>query len=342
MASRLPAGEQYGAFQFTGITDRMRRRSNPTIIDVAEAAGVSKSLVSLAIRGDAGVSEGTRARILQVADELGYRSNRWASSLVRGRSQLVGVLLTDLRNAYHTDVVVGVEDAATDLGLEVIVSHGRRDPDLLTERLESLLRLGVDGIVVVSAHTPPEVLAKAAAQTPTVVVGRPRTLPEGVSQVSNHDELGARLAVEHLVGLGHRRIAYLQASDSPAAVARRTSYEEALQAHGLGSQVLRMGELPRLADRGPGAPTAVFASNDRGAALVLGEAHDLGLSIPGDLAVMGYDDTELARLVRPMLTSVAQPRLTLGRRAMEIIQADEVVREVHPPELVVRASTFPG
>lgn len=309
-----------------------------TIVDVARQAGVSKSLVSLAIRNDPGVSARTRQRILQVADELGYRSNMWARSLVRGQTQLIGVLLTDLRNAYHTDIVVGVEDAAAERDFHVVISHGRRDPALLASQLDSLVSLGVDGIVVISAHTPREALAQAVRTTPVVVVGRPADLPERVSQIRNDDAAGARLAVEHLLGLGHRRISYLQASGSLAARVRRDSYRETMEDAGLPGQVLEPDGFDAAlasADRF----TAVFASNDRGAAEALGQIHDAGLRVPADVAVVGYDDTDLARLMRPKLTSIGQPRLEMGRRALEIVCSGDVVREVFPPVLVPRSST---
>ncbi|NLE98162.1 MAG: LacI family transcriptional regulator, partial [Propionibacterium sp.] len=120
-------------------------RNRTTIVDVARVAGVSKSLVSLAIRDDPGVSEETRARILRVAEDLGYRSNLWARSLVQGSTGLVGVLLTDLSNDYHTDVVIGLEDAATERGLGVLIGHGRRDAERLTAQLDRFVQLGVDG-----------------------------------------------------------------------------------------------------------------------------------------------------------------------------------------------------
>lgn len=317
----------------------MRSRSTPTIIDVARAAGVSKSLVSLAVRGEPGVSTESRTRILKIAEDLGYRSNRWASSLVRGRSQLIGVLLTDLRSAYHTDVVIGVEDAAAEQGLETVVSHGRRDPGTLAARLDSLVRLGVDAVVVVSAHAPMSALAQAAESVPVVVVGRPRRLPATVSRVCNDDEAGARLAVEHLIAQGHERIAYLQASESAAALARRDAYRKVLEEHALPTTVLSDPADLSVSEDEP--VTAVFASTDLGAGAVLGWAYDAGCRVPEDLAVVGYDDTDLAVTLRPTLTSVAQPRLAMGRRALEIVSGEEIVREVFPPTLVVRRSSTP-
>lgn len=319
-----------------------------TILDVARAAGVSKSAVSLALRGDPGLGVGTRASIVAEAERLGYRQNRWARSLVQGRTGLVGVLLTDLSNDYQTEIVHGIEDAAEQAGLEVVLSHGRRDPELLERRLAQLGDLGVDGVVVMSAMLPPAVLAEAAARQPVVVVGRMEDLPAGIGSVANHDEVGARLAVEHLLGLGHRRIAHLTMSPRAAARARRRAYEEAIAAAGLGECVRvaqewdgGVAELVAAAGE-PSGPTAVFASNDRGAAAVVGAALDRGLRVPEDLSVVGYDNTALAQALRPALTSVDQPRPEIGGLAMaqlaELMAGGEARHEVVEPELVVRGS----
>lgn len=307
-----------------------------TIIDVAKAAGVSKSLVSLAIRNDPGVSPATRERILKVAEELGYRSNVWARSLVRGSTNIIGVLLTDLSNPYHTDVVVGVEDAAREAGQEVLISHGRREPALLAAQLRQFGALAVDGIVVISAHTPADVLEEVARATPIVIVARPPEIPEGVSSIRNDDEAGARLATQHLLDGGRERVVFLLNSSSKSAAARRDSYIATMEAAGMPHRVLGPEDLTLQAF---GDIDGIVAANDRGAVQALGDASDAGVRVPEDLAIVGYDDSQLARIVRPQLSSVDQPRLAMGRRAIEVLRGGEVVREVFAPELVVRDSS---
>lgn len=323
--------------------------ARPTIVDVAKAAGVSKSLVSLAIRDSPGVSASTRAHILEVAQRLGYRSNAWARSLARGRSHLIGVLLNDLHSGYHTDIVNGVEDAAADAGFGVVLSHGRRDGDVLAERLEALAALGVEGVVIVSGQVRLDALTRAATGRPVVVVGRPDAVPDAVSQVSNDDRLGARLAVHHLAALGHRRIAHVASSRRRAALDRAESYAQTMRELGLAEWVRTVApdEVARvaagIAAREPDAPTAVFAANDRLAGTAVGAAFDAGVVVPAQLSVVGYDDTELARMLRPALTSVDQPRAAMGRRAMELLSellgGGAARREVIEPTLVVRDST---
>ncbi|WP_298941901.1 LacI family DNA-binding transcriptional regulator [uncultured Microbacterium sp.] len=326
---------------------RAPRDRPPTIHDVAAEAGVSKSLVSLAVRGDAGVRAETRARILDAADRLGYRSNPWARSLARGRSQTVGVLLDDLRSGYHTDVVHGVEDAAEANGMSVVIADGRRDRDVLRTRLERMLALGLDGVVIVSGQADADAIGDFARRVPLVVVGRPVGLPPGVGQVSNDDRTGMRLAVHHLVALGHRRIAHLSGSARPAAVARRDSYRTAMHELGLESHAVVESDavslIARVADGAAGAPTAVCCANDRLAVDLIGRAFDAGVPVPRSLSVAGYDDIDLASTLRPTLTSVDQPRRDMGALALkqltDMLAGHPARHEVATPTLVVREST---
>ena len=308
----------------------------PTIVDVARAAGVSKSLVSAALRGEAGVSAASRERVAAAADQLGYRTNGWAQRLVSGRSDLVGVLLTDLRNEYHTDIVNGIEDAAHEAGFGVILSHGRRDRRLLLDRLQGLIDLGVDAVIAVTGHLDAGALAAASARVPLVVVGRPESVPDGAGWVRNNDEEGARLAVAHVLSLGHERIGFVQGSARPASRARRGAYRS------LVADPREFAGAEEFFADGSGL-TAVFATNDRLGAELLAGAADRGRRVPDDLAVVGYDNTELSRLVRPALTSVDQPRGEMGTAAMAqalaLLGSGRAEHLVVAPTLVVRGST---
>lgn len=354
-----------GTFQERGPKERLRAARvccagrvpptrRPTIIDVAAAAGVSKSLVSLALRAEPGVSEATRARILHAAEDLGYRSNVWARNLVRGGENLIGVLITDLGNSYHTDVVLGLEEAAQEQGLSVMVAHGMRSTERLVAQLHRQLALGVAAVVVVSSWLPPDLLEASARAAPLVVVGRLPVAVPGLDTINNDDAAGTRLAVEHLASLGHERIAHLGISNRPAAQQRRAAYATTMRARGLAEHIVVVGPddvtegvatLLRATARADGTgPTAVFASNDLGASRVLDAAIDRGLGVPGDLAVVGYDNSTLARTVRPRLTSVDQPRADMGRLALTLVVERlegrvEPRHEVVAPRLVVRGST---
>lgn len=345
-----PAGTE------TLLPGRGRRAGRkPTIHDVAEVAGVSKSAVSLAIRNQRGVSEATREHILNIAQELGYRSNVWARSLVQGRTGLIGILLQDLGNSYHRDVTAGVEDAAVENDLRLVIGHGRRDAKRLHAELDSLLALGVEGVVIVSSWVPPQYLEKIGKRVPVVVVGR---LPEpvsGIDTVANRDEIGARQAVEHLIELGHTRIAHLTGSARPAAMHRRGAFSELMRKllPGVDPQVEGPKQLEAAIrylvfqiQEEKGAPTAVFTQNDRVAADLVGASLDAGLRLPEQLSIVGYDNSSVCRMLRPQLTSVDQPRSRMGQMALEMLSERITGRteDKHvtiAPNLVVRESTAP-
>ncbi|WP_030158837.1 LacI family DNA-binding transcriptional regulator [Glycomyces sp. NRRL B-16210] len=322
-------------------------RRRPTIIDVAAHAGVSKSLVSLALRGDDGVGPATRDRILRSAAELGYRSNAQARALVQGRTGQIGVIVTDLRNPYHAEVALGVEEAAEVEGFGTFLANGRRDPTRLAAQVEAMIGHNVEGLIVVSSRVDPDALAVAAKRLPIVVVGRPETTPEGLDTVSNDDIDGARQAAEHLISLGHKDIAFATTSSRPAARARLQGYEAALRSAGLTPRTHRVPDESRHeaidALLSSGA-TAVMANNDVLAIECLGRAHELGLQVPARLSLIGYDDTELAARSWPRLTSIDQHRPILGRTALALLKSrlegrTEDRHEVIPPTLVKRDST---
>lgn len=323
------------------------RTRRPTIIDVAAHAGVSKSLVSLALRGDDGVGAATRVRILRSAAELGYRLNAQARALVQGRTGQIGVIVTDLRNPYHAEVALGVEEAAEAEGFGTFLANGRREPDRLAAQVEAMIGHNVEGLVIVSSRVDPEVLAAAVERLPIVVVGRPETATAGLDTVANDDVDGARQATAHLIDLGHKDIAFATTSDRPAARARLQGYETTLRAAGLAPRVHRIPDATRRSAIDAllsGGATGIVANNDVLAVECLGRAHELGLPVPARLSLIGYDDTELAARSWPRLTSVDQHRPDLGRTALALLRSrlagrTEDRREVIAPTLVKRDST---
>jgi DNA-binding LacI/PurR family transcriptional regulator len=337
------------------VTPAAARR--PTILDVAARAGVSKSAVSLALRGSPGISDATRARILSCAEDLGYRGNRLARALVEGRSALVGVVLNDLSNPYHTEIVAGIEDGATAMGATTLLTHGQRDPHRTTLQVEMLLGLNVEGLVLVGSRVPVAALERLGRTLPTIVVGRLEAPVPGVDTIANDDEAGARSAVRHLATLGHEHVAHVSASTRPAALSRRRAYLATMDDLGLGHRAVVHArdrtagteeDLDLVARRAVADPrtTAVFASNDVAALAVMDAASAAGRSLPGDLSVVGYDNSTIARIVRPRLTSVDQPRPLMGTLAAEMLAERLAGRttdrhEVLPPTLVVRDSTAP-
>ncbi|GGM95024.1 LacI family transcriptional regulator [Thermopolyspora flexuosa] len=324
---------------------------------MAERAGVSKSLVSLVLRGSPHVSEHRREAVLQAARELGYRPNAVARSLVEGRTHLVGALVADLHNPFYAEFLDGLQESLHGEGLRLLIGSGRFDPAFEDEAVEAFLELRVDGLVLLGVAPSSDTLAEAAAYTPTVVVGERDVELDGVDIVVDDDQLGARLAIDHLVQHGHRRIAHIEGSPSSAARYRCEGYLVAMRRHGLAPYIMvEQGESSEeggkkaalaLLRRDP-RPTAIFATNDIVALGVLAAAKELGLRVPEDLSIVGYDNTHLAALNQISLTSVDQPRRAMGRSAAALL-SDRIsgpgkpsrMREVSP-SLVVRNSTGPA
>jgi DNA-binding LacI/PurR family transcriptional regulator len=328
-------------------------RPRPTIRNVAERAGVSKSLVSLVLRGSPHVSEHRRQAVLQAARELGYRPNAVARSLVEGRTHLVGALVADLHNPFYAEFLDGLQESLHGDGLRMLIGNSQWDPAFEDEAVEAFLELRVDGLVLLGIAPTSETLIEATSYTPTVVVGERDIELEGVDIVVDDDQLGARLAIDHLVGFGHKRIAHIE-GPRPS---RCEGYLVAMRRHSLAPYIMvetadsseEGGKQAALAllTRDPG-PTAIFAGNDVVALGVLAAAAELGLKVPDDLSVVGYDNTQLSASGQISLTSVDQPRRTMGRSAAALL-SDRIgdpakvarLRQV-TPELIVRRSTGPA
>ncbi|GAA4238235.1 LacI family DNA-binding transcriptional regulator [Actinomadura meridiana] len=299
------------------------------------------------------MSERRRQAVLQAARELGYRPNAVARSLVEGRTRLIGAIVADLHNPFFAEFLDGLQESLHGAGLRMLVGSGRWDPLFEAEAVEAFLEMRVDGLVLLSVV--PESLKEAAASVPVVVVGERDVV--GVDIVVDDDELGASLAVDHLVELGHRRIAHIEGARSTTARYRRAGYEKAMHRHGLTAEiVVEAGDFTEdggyraaraLLRRDP-RPTAIFAPNDLVATGALSAADEFGMRVPTQLSIVGYDNTHLAAIRHISLTSVDQPRRDMGRVAAEMLTARigdpaRVARQnLVVPHLVVRSTTGPA
>ncbi|MFI5524912.1 LacI family DNA-binding transcriptional regulator [Streptomyces platensis] len=338
----------------------------PTIRGVAERAGVSKSLVSLVLQDSPRVSDTKRQAVLDAIEELGYRPNAAARSLVARRTHTVGVLLNDMRNPWFVEVLDGLNSLLQAHGLRMLMADGRLDRRTGQGFARTFQELRVDGLVVVGTLPDTDGLAEVAARLPTVIAGNHEPRLPHADLVANDDERGARLATEHLIGLGHRRIAHI-AGQGLVGELRRRGFEAAMRAHGLtGSAVVTSGDgteeggyraavrllTPPPVPARPGArppaaqrPTALFAFNDISGVGALSAAQELGLRIPADLSLVGYDNTYLARIRHLWLNSVNNASHEVGRRAARCL-LDRMERPDAPagqqlvaPELEIRGST---
>jgi DNA-binding LacI/PurR family transcriptional regulator len=325
-----------------------------TIRTVAERAGVSKSLVSLVLRDSPHVSPARREAVQQAMDELGYRPNAIARQLTTRRTQTIGVLLNDLRNPWFVDCLDGLTTVLNEHGYRCLLADARVDRQADQALLSGFLELRVDGLVLVGSMPSTPAITAAAAAVPTVVAaGRDVVLPR-VDVVANDDRIGTTLAVEHLIGLGHRRIAHLAGTHGAVAQLRREAYRDVMTAHGLEITVEQADMTEeggyRAAVRllgGAGRPTAVFAVNDISCIGAMSAAHELGLRVPQDVSMVGYDNTSLAQVRHLWLTSIDNASMEVGRRSGRALirrMADPSLpaeAQLIRPTLRVRGSTAP-
>lgn len=330
-------------------------QKHATINDVAQRAGVSKSLVSLVMRGSPNVSEARRNAVLEAARDLSYRPNAAARSLVRRRSFVLGVVLSDLHNPFFADVADGIEEAADAAGYRALLSSGFLDAERERNAVDTLLQLRADGLLLLGTVNSIERFEGATLSAPAVLISG-ETPSEVMDSVRDDDRLGASLLVDHLVELGHRRIAHI----SPGAVAggpgRRAGYEDRMRHHGLEAEITIVdGAFTQLGGRhgmerllaADVPPTAVLAPNDFAALGALDAADAAGALVPDEISITGYDNIFISRIGRVDLTTVVQPAAELGRTAVRLLMErleDGRTTAKHivlAPSLVVGSTTGP-
>lgn len=328
--------------------------SAPTLGSVANRAGVSKSLVSLVMRSSPHVSEVRRQAVLEAARDLGYRPNAMARSLVERRTRTVGVIIADVANPWFVDLLDGLQSVLREAGMRVLLGDGRLESETSEPLREAFLELRVEGLCLVGSLPLSGLMREAGISVPTVVAGARVRRPSRVDVIANDDFVGANLAVDHLVGLGHTRIVHIGGRGGSAAEFRQAGYEAAMIRHGLARQ---MRVVPSdftehggytaakalLSDRS--RPTAVFALNDMACIGALSAADELHLAVPQELSLVGYDNTHLAGIRHLSLTTVNPAHGEVGRIAGGLLlRRIEMPRrrsreELIEPELVVRNST---
>jgi DNA-binding LacI/PurR family transcriptional regulator len=331
------------------------RKARPTIYDVARLAGVSTATVSRALNGTGQIAPATRATIDAAVADLGYHPNTAARSLVTRSTQTIALLLPDITNPFYAALVNGIQDRALEAGHTMLLCTTEGDPEREEQYLSLLRAKQVDGVLVDGLVLPPDRITRFVRDgLPIVCLDRDidSTL---VPLVQVDNRLGARLATEHLLALGHERIAHVTgAPDLRISAERIEGYRDAHRTAGipLDPELISVGSFTEeggyeaarslLATR---VFTAVFAANDLSALGVLSALAEAGRRVPRDISVVGFDDLRLSRFTTPPLTTVHQPAREIARRATELLlelaAGRRVERMLHllEPELIVRGSS---
>lgn len=334
------------------MADGRHGRQTPRLVELAEAAGCSTSLASIVMRGAPGASDATRRRVLEVAARIGYRPDERARGLRRTASGLIGVVY-HVSEPFHADLVEGLYEVEGD-GFDLVLGAVGSGRDV-GQAVEPLLRQRCEAVILIGSTLPVARLRRIREEVPLVLVAR-HVRAAGIDVVRTDDHDGQRLAVEHLIGLGHRAIAYVDGGQHPGAASRRRAYQETMAAHGLAGHVRAVPggnteeegirATGRLLDEGE-RPTAIAAFNDRAASGVLTMLIRRGVRVPEEVSVIGFDDARIARTTVVPLTTIRQDTMLMARTARE--RAAGLARrrfvageQVLVPELTTRQSTGPA
>jgi DNA-binding LacI/PurR family transcriptional regulator len=339
--------------------DRVPDDKDMNISAVAKRAGVSKATVSRVINGTARVIPETAQRVRKAIAELDFYPDINARTLGSGRSRLYGLIISDITNPYFPELVKAFEDIAMEHGQDVLICNTDYDPKRMERCVIRMLQRKVDGVAVMTSEMEKRLLRTfGKRQIPTVFMDTAIAAP-GASIVSVDYAEGVRQAMEHLLSLGHRRIAFISGPLRLASAKLRVkTFVRELRAHGLnvephwtqeGDHRVEGGHqaMQRILKSGP-RPTAVLASNDLTAIGAMGAIHESGLEIPRDISVVGFDDIQLSAYTQPALTTIHVPRRELAATAFRyLFQGQEHLRDersqknksVIVPRLLVRQST---
>ncbi|MEK4979249.1 LacI family DNA-binding transcriptional regulator [Bacillus sp. FSL K6-6540] len=327
-----------------------------TIYDVAREAGVSIATVSHVINGKGKISRERREEILDIMKRLNYRPNAIASALAGKRTFTLGLLVPDISNPFFAEMARSVEDQGHQLGYSVIICSTDNQEEKVKRYVNLLRQKQVDGVIIGTGISHGELLKPLQEHSLAIALIARDNPALDASSVRVHDLEGGRLAAEHLLQLGHRRLAVLAENERVTSSSERVrGFVEAAASHGLELSpgciaacdhkiedgYRRAKAMLELAVR----PTALFCCNDLLAVGALRAARELGLRVPEECSVVSFDDTILASVTDPPLTVIAQPIEQMGRMAVDLVvrglsgKGDPARPIVLPPELIVRQST---
>ncbi len=324
-----------------------------SIKDIARAAGVSHSTVSRALSNYPLVAEKTRRRIKLIARELGYAPNAIARGLVTQQTRVIGVIVTSIADPFVAEVVRGIEETAADNHYRVFLGTSHADPTREVNLVKALHEWRVDGVIVASSRVGALYLPLLKKFSVPIVLVNNQQKGRYVHSVAVDDVQGGRLATQHLISLGHRTIGYItgpsynnssnQRCEGYRLALRQAEiqYDPSLVISGNG-RVEGGANAEKFYSQSP-KPTAIFCYNDMTAIGALQTLKSIGIRVPEDVSVIGYDDIPFAPYVDPPLTTIRQPMDEMGRSAMrmliDLLHGEKIKNVIMPGELVAREST---
>lgn len=296
----------------------------PTIYDVAEKAGVSKSLVSLVLRGESNVSDSRKEAVLKAIDELGYRPSRFAQQLASAKTRSIGVVITDYKNLSYLGLLKGLREVFDDAGYQVIISDLHRSTNFSDNPVDAFVSMKVDGIVMVSESAS---LGVQKVNVPVVTIGQRDSIIPGSDMVFNDDYEGTRLAVDHLISLGHKNIAHITGVGG-IATQRKKAFVDVMSSttkeplvFGAGEPTTEIGgymgtmELIKSGKKF----TAIFAANDYMAAGAWAALRENKINVPEDVSIIGYDNSPIASEFMLKLTTIDEQGIPVGRQTASLL-----------------------
>lgn len=328
------------------------------IKDIAREAGVSTATVSHVINQTKYVTDETKEKVQQAIEKFNYQPNAHAQMLAKGRSNIIGLLVSDISNPFFPEIVKGIEAAVNDLGFNLILLNTNYDAKRAIENVRRLIQLKVAGIIFMTAEFDSAFIDEVAGKKISVVFHDLGKVDENMSNVSLDYATGIQEAVDHLVSLGHENIAHIAGSSRIySGEVRKQAFLDAMRSHFPDSQSPKVYEGNFRLEGGRLAaseilaedalPTAVVVANDLMALGAMQEFKAAGLSVPKDVSIVGFDDITYASLASPPLTTIVSPRLEIGRRAVEALML--TLDKPHQPgaeilirtHLIIRGSTAP-
>ncbi len=312
----------------------MEEKKQATIVDVAKAAGVSVATVSRVVNGNYPVKVETKEKVKAAISSLNYVPNVQARELNTRRSSTIGVVVPGLHNMFFAEVIDGIEDAVRQDGFSFLLNCAQNDPVQEMQAINTLVARNVSGIIVISPNTKniSETFYEELVQRVPLVFINGYHRIRGVSYVGNDEQMGSQTALEYLAGLGHKRILFVRGCNSDSYDIKEDTYREFMTKREALCEdyIMNIGEgngvetvdattealklkLPQL------QPTAIFCCNDLMAVGAMNACKRLGLAVPDEISIMGYDNIALSRLVEPKITTMDQNMFQLGKSAAQLL-----------------------